>query len=87
MARGMNVFFDLFRHRGSAPVARQRLQMLLGQERAARGGRLDLLAVLRDDILVTIARHIMVDDDHIHVTIDRDETMSRLEIEVEIRHQ
>ena len=82
----MNVFFDLFRPRGSAPVARQRLQMLLTQERAACG-RVDLLAVLRDDILVTIARHIMVDDDHVHVTIDRDETMSRLEIEVEFRHQ
>jgi len=83
----MNVFFDLFRHRGSAPVARQRLQLLLGQERATRGGGLDLLGVLRDDILVTIARHILVDDDHVHVTIDRDAAMSRLEIEVEIQHQ
>jgi cell division topological specificity factor len=86
MARGMNVFLDLFRHRGSAPVARRRLQLLLTQERAACGG-LDPLAVLRDDILVTIARHIMVDDDLVHVTIDRDEATSRLEIEVEIRHQ
>jgi cell division topological specificity factor len=42
---------------------------------------------LRDDILVAIARHIMVDDDLVHVTIDRDEAMSRLEIEVEIHHQ
>jgi cell division topological specificity factor len=86
MARGMNVFFDLFRHRGSAPVARQRLQLLLTQDRAARAGP-DLLSVLRDDILDTIARHIMEDDDHVHVTIDRDAAMSRLEIEVEIRHQ
>jgi cell division topological specificity factor len=86
MARGMNVFLDLFRYRGSAPVARQRLQLLLTQERAAFG-RLDLLAVLREDILSTIARHIMVDDDHVHVTIDRDEATSRLEIEVEIPHQ
>jgi septum formation topological specificity factor MinE len=29
----------------------------------------------------------MVDDDHVHVTIERDEAMSRLEIELEIRHQ
>ena len=82
----MNLFLDLFRYRGTAPVARQRLQLLLTQERAACGGP-DLLAVLRDDILVAIARHIMVDDDLVHVTIDRDEVMSRLEIEVEIRHQ
>jgi cell division topological specificity factor len=86
MARCMNVFFDLFRHRGSAPVARQRLQLLLTQERVACG-RLDLVAVLRDEILTTIARHIMVDDDHVHVTIDRDAAMSRLEIEIEIPHQ
>jgi cell division topological specificity factor len=86
MARGMNVFFDLFRHRGSAPVARQRLQLLLTQERVACG-RLDLVALLRDEILATIARHLMVDDDHVHVTIDRDAAMSRLEIEIEIPHQ
>jgi cell division topological specificity factor len=86
MARGMNVFLDLFRHRGSGPVARQRLQLLLRQERSAGRGQ-DLLAILRNDILVTIARHIMVDDDHVHVTIERDEAMSRLEIELEIRHQ
>jgi cell division topological specificity factor len=86
MARGMNVFFDLFRSRGSAPVARQRLQLLLTQERIACG-RLDLLAVLRDDILATLARHIMVDDDHVQVTIDRDAAMSRIEIEIDIPHQ
>jgi len=41
----MNVF-NLFRRRGSAPVARERLQILLSYERAARG-QSDLLAILR----------------------------------------
>jgi cell division topological specificity factor len=85
MARRMNVFLDLFRSRGSAPVARRRLQMLLAQERTAFG-RFDLLAVLRDDILVAVARHVPVDDDNVHVTIDRDEATSRIEIEVAISH-
>ncbi len=80
----MNVF-DLFRHRGSAPVARERLQILLTYERAARGRR-DLLAILREDILAAIARHVTVDHDNVHVRMDRGETVSTLAIDVEISH-
>ena len=52
----MNVF-NLFRRRGSAPVAKERLQILLSYERAARG-QSDLLAVLREDILAALTKHI-----------------------------
>jgi cell division topological specificity factor len=77
--------FDLFRQRGSAPVARERLQILLSHERAARGQR-DLLAILREEILVAIARHVTVDHDNVQVRIDRADTASTLEINVEIPH-
>ena len=38
--------FNLFRRRGSAPLARERLQILLSHERGA-GRQPDLLAILR----------------------------------------
>ena len=78
----MNVF-NLFRRRGSAPVARERLQILLSHERAARG-QPDLLGFLREEILAAIAKHITVEHDHVHVRMDRGDTVSTLEIDVEI---
>jgi cell division topological specificity factor len=80
----MNVL-DLFRHRGSAPVARERLQILLSYERAERG-KPDLLAILREDILTAIARHVTVDRDNVQVRMDRGEVVSTLGVDVEIPH-
>ncbi len=80
----MNVF-HLFRRRGSAPVARERLQILLSHERAARG-QSDLLAILREEILAAIAKHVTVDRDNVRIRMDRGETVSTLEIDVEIPH-
>ena len=78
----MNVF-NLFRRRGSAPVARERLQILLSYERATRG-RSDLLAILREEILTALTKHITVDRENVQVSMDRGENVSTLEIEVEI---
>jgi cell division topological specificity factor len=78
----MNVF-NLFRRRGSAPVARERLQILLSHERAARG-QPDLLAILREEIMTAIAKHVTVDQENVQLRMDRGETVSTLEIEVEI---
>src|SRR6516165_2535396 len=79
---GMNVF-NLFRRRGSAPVARERLQILLSYERAARG-QSDLLAILREEILTALTKHITVERENVQVSMDRGESVSTLEIEVEI---
>jgi cell division topological specificity factor len=80
----MNVL-DLFRRRVTAPVARERLQILLSYERGS-GGHSDLLAILREDILTAVCKHIIVDRDNIQVTMERGETVSALEINVEIPH-
>ena len=74
--------FKLFRKQRSAPTARERLQVLLAHERASAGS--DLVAVLREEILAVIARHIQADGDKVHVTMERDKHVSILEIEVEI---
>ena len=77
--------FDLFRHRGSAPVARERLQILLSHERAARG-QTDLLGLLRGHILAAVAKHVSIGHDNVHVQMDRGAAVSTLEINVEIPH-
>jgi cell division topological specificity factor len=78
----MNVF-SLWRRRGSAPVARERLQILLSYERRARGES-NLLSILRGDILAAVSKHLTIDQDNIVIRMDRDATLSTLEIEIVI---
>jgi cell division topological specificity factor len=72
----------LFR-RGSAPVARERLQILLAHERATRG-QSDLLSILREEILAVIGRHISYDPDKVQITMDRGKSLSTLAVDIEI---
>jgi cell division topological specificity factor len=72
-----------FRRSNSAPVARERLQILLAHERSALG-RSNLIAVLQEEILAAISRHVSVEPDKVQVKMDRGTTVSTLEIEVEI---
>ena len=75
--------FSFLKPRGSAPVARERLQILLSHERAAMGPR-DLVALLRDELLATIGRHVDIDPEKLVVKMDRSTGFSTLEIDVEI---
>jgi len=75
--------FDLFKRRGSAPVARERLQVLLAYERQNRN-QPDLVAILREEIMAVIAKHVQVGQDDVQIAMDRGDTMSTLEIDVQI---
>jgi cell division topological specificity factor len=75
---------SLFNRRTSAPVARERLQILLSHERGIVGGQPDLVALLREEILAAVAKHVAVERDKVQVKMDRGEGISSLEIEVEI---
>ncbi|MET3857461.1 MULTISPECIES: cell division topological specificity factor MinE [unclassified Rhizobium] len=77
----MNVF-NFFQKKKSAPVARERLQVLLAHERVTPGA--DLVTVLREEILAVIAKHVEIDGDRLQIKIDRGEHVSVLEIDVEI---
>ena len=46
----------------------------------------DLVASLRDEIMAVITRHINVDPDQVQVTMERGDTVSTLEIDVEVPH-
>lgn len=78
----MNIF-SIFLKRNTAPVARERLQILLAHERAVVGGS-DLVAILREEILAVIAKHMTLDPDNVRVKMDRNQSLSTLEVEVDI---
>lgn len=69
--------------RRSAPVARERLQLLLAHERSARG-QPDLLGVLREEILDVIRRHVAFEPDKVQIKMDRGKSVSTLEVDIEI---
>lgn len=76
-------FLNLFsRNRRSAPVARDRLQLLLAHERVTGGT--DLAAVLQQEILAVIAKHMPIDKDRVVVKLDRGDQVSTLEIDIEM---
>jgi cell division topological specificity factor len=75
--------FDIFTRKRSAPVARERLQLLLAHERALTG-RADLAAILQEEILAVIAKHIAIDRDKVNVKLDRGDQVSTLEIDIEM---
>ena len=78
----MNVF-NFFRRGGSAPVARERLQILLAHERKA-SSQSDLLSVLREEILAVVAKHISLDPDKVRISMERGDPVSTLEVDIEI---
>ena len=75
---------NFFQRRNTAPVARERLQILLAHERGIVGVEPDLVALLREEILAVVARHVPVEPEKVQVRMERGKVMSTLEIEVEI---
>ncbi|MGN6464116.1 MAG: cell division topological specificity factor MinE [Rhizobiaceae bacterium] len=75
--------FDIFKRRGSAPVARERLQVLLAYERKNRN-QPDLVAILREEIMAVITKYVQVGPDDVQIAMDRGDNMSTLEIDVQI---
>ena len=79
----MSLFSFFSRTRTTAPVARERLQILLAHERG-NGNQSQLVAVLQEEILAVIARHMQIDRDKVVVKLDRGEDVSTLEIDIEM---
>jgi cell division topological specificity factor len=74
--------FRLFKSSTSAPVARERLQILLEYERRHHGKQ-DLVTVLREEILAVVSRHVTVDPDRVQVKLDRHDRMSTLAVDIQ----
>ena len=73
----------LSRRKGSAPLARERLQILLAHERGLRG-QPDLLGILREEILAVVSKHVALDPDKVVVRLDRGVDVSTLEVDIEV---
>jgi cell division topological specificity factor len=69
--------------RGSAPVARDRLKVLLEHE-GRRRVKSDLLGQLRGEIVAVICRHVTVEPENVQVKMNRGATVSTLAIDIEI---
>ena len=79
----MNVLRLFTRRTASAPVARERLQILLAHERGLRG-QPDLLGILREEILAVVSRHVTLDPEKVVVRMDRGKSVSTLEVDIEV---
>ena len=74
---------DLFRssRKGSASIAKERLQILVAHDRAERG-RPSYLPKLQRELLEVIRRYVEVDQDAISVNYEQDDQREILELNI-----
>ncbi len=74
---------DLFKKRkpASAAVAKERLLILVAQERAQRGGP-DYLPVMQREILEVIRKYVQIENEDVQVRLDKDGDQDVLELNV-----
>ena len=75
--------FSFLRPVSSAPVARERLQILLEYERNLVS-QTDLIAVLREEILAVVGRHVTIDPEKVQISVDRGAKFSILAVDIQI---
>lgn len=75
--------FGFLKPVSSAPVARERLQILLEYERRMIS-QSSLITTLRDEILAVVSRHVSIDAEKIHVSVDRGDGFSTLAVDIQI---
>lgn len=80
----MNFLSNFFSKKNSAPVAKDRLQILLAHERSSMAANSDLLQKLQKEIMEVIQKHISIDQEKIQVKVDRGNDFSTLEIDIEV---
>ncbi|WP_336490254.1 cell division topological specificity factor MinE [Methylobacterium nigriterrae] len=78
----MNIL-SLLSRRDTAPVARERLQLILAHERA-ESSRSNLVETLREEILAVIAKHLAIDGEKVSIKAEQREGVSTLDIDIEL---
>ena len=71
------------RPKNSANIARERLRIIVAQERATRGGP-DYLPLLRGELLGVIRKYVNVDPDAVQINVERDGEHDVLELSVSL---
>jgi cell division topological specificity factor len=77
--------FDFLRtkHKNTASIARERLRIIVAQERGARGTP-DYLPMLRRELLEVITKYVNVDHDAVKVDLIKDGDHDVLDISVSL---
>ncbi|GAC1538880.1 MAG: cell division topological specificity factor MinE [Ramlibacter sp.] len=73
------------KRRGSASVAKERLQIILAHERSGRNAaEPDYLPALQRDLIAVISKYIRIDPKDIKVQLDRQDNLEVLEVKIEL---
>lgn len=79
----MSLFDFLRPKKNTASIAKERLRIIVSQERSARGGP-DYLPMLRRELLEVIRKYVSVDLDAVKVDLVRDGDQEVLDISVSL---
>jgi cell division topological specificity factor len=66
----------------SAQIAKERLRIIVQQERSARNGGPDYLPLLRRELLEVIRKYVNVDPTAVQINVERDAGQEILELSV-----
>ncbi len=76
--------FFLGEKKGSASVAKERLQLILAHERSGRSRGPDYLADLQRELVAVIAKYVSINPDDIKVQMERQGDFEVLEVKIEL---
>ncbi|MEM8744581.1 MAG: cell division topological specificity factor MinE [Pseudomonadota bacterium] len=76
-------WLSFFKREQPKEVARNRIRILLAHERSISGSS-NLIALLRNEILLAVAKYIPVDLEQVDVNMQRGELLSTLQIDIQI---
>lgn len=74
-------YFRSQRKKRTASTAKERLQILVAHERAARDG-LDYLPALQEELLEVIRKYVQVERDAVQIQVDREGDCEVLELNI-----
>ncbi|MDW8351588.1 MAG: cell division topological specificity factor MinE [Anaerolineae bacterium] len=76
----MSLFERILSKHSSAQTAKQRLQLVLVHDRAEISP--GMLALIKDDIIAAISRHVNIDREHVAVHITHEDRASKLLVDI-----
>jgi cell division topological specificity factor len=76
--------FLLGQKKTSASVAKDRLQLILINERGSNGAAPDFLPELQKELVDVISKYVKIQPDDIKVNLDRHDSLEILEVKIEM---
>ena len=83
---GLLDYFRASRKKGSAAVARERLQILVAHDRAERH-QPSYLPKLQEELIAVISKYVKISLDDVKVSVERQDDLEVLEVKIELPEQ